>query len=126
VYAIAKTKDGGIYREVMSKSDIEQVRNVSRAKNAGPWVDWYDEMARKTVIRRIAKRLPSSTDLEKLLEHDNEAIGFEKPALEGIVEEPNISSEPTGLKAAMGIKEEPKRPSLEDVMDAEAKEIDSK
>lgn len=71
-YAIAKTKDGGIYTEVMSRGQVEQVRNVSRAKDNGPWRDWYDEMARKTVLRRLAKRLPMSTDLVQTLAHDNE------------------------------------------------------
>ena len=55
VYAIAKTKDGGVFVEVMSRSQIEQVRDVSRAKDNGPWVSWYDEMARKTVIARRAE-----------------------------------------------------------------------
>jgi recombination protein RecT len=39
-------------------------------------VQWWDEMARKTVIRRIAKRLPSSADLDQTLELDNETTGF--------------------------------------------------
>jgi len=64
VYAIAKTKDGGIYREVMTRAQVEKVRAVSRAAQNGPWVAWWDEMARKTVIRRLAKRLPMSTDRE--------------------------------------------------------------
>jgi len=76
VYAIARTKDGAVYREVMSVSDVEKVRAASRASNNGPWVNWWDEMARKTVIRRIAKRLPSSADLDQVLASDNEAVGF--------------------------------------------------
>lgn len=72
VYAIAKTKEGGVYTEVMSRGQIDQVRNVSRAKNAGPWSSWYDEMARKTVIRRLSKRLPMSTDLEETVRRDDE------------------------------------------------------
>lgn len=76
VYAIAKTKDGAVYREVMSVGDVEKVRGASRAGKSGPWVQWWDEMARKTVIRRIAKRLPSSADLDSVIESDNEASGF--------------------------------------------------
>lgn len=71
-YAVAKTKDGGIYREVMTLGQIEQVRNVSRAKDSGPWKDWWDEMARKTVLRRLAKRLPMSTDLVEVFQRDDE------------------------------------------------------
>lgn len=80
VYAIAKTKDGAIYREVMSLADVEKVRSTSKAANAGPWTQWWDEMARKTVIRRIAKRLPSSADFEKVLQSDNEVVGFVQQA----------------------------------------------
>jgi recombination protein RecT len=76
VYAIAKTKDGGIYREVMTLKDVEKVRNVSKAKDAGPWTQWWDEMARKSVIRRLAKRLPTSADLDDLLRHDDELYDF--------------------------------------------------
>ena len=70
-YAVALTKDGAAYVEIMSKKQIEQVRNVSRAKNAGPWSVWYDEMSRKSVLRRLSKRLPMSTDLDGALHEDD-------------------------------------------------------
>ena len=57
-YAIAKLPNGMVMREVMDKAQIEQVRMASRSANGGPWKQWYDEMARKTVLRRLAKRLP--------------------------------------------------------------------
>lgn len=72
VYAIAHTKDGGIYREWMTIEEVNQVRNVSRAKNNGPWVAWWGEMARKTVLRRLAKRLPMSTDLMQVFQRDDD------------------------------------------------------
>lgn len=76
VYAIARTTDGGAYREVMSVAQVEKVRSSSRAsKPDSPWNTWWDEMARKTVIRRLAKYMPSSTDLDQVLQRDNEADG---------------------------------------------------
>lgn len=63
-YATAVLKDGSRLLEVMSLEEIQKVRNVSKAKDRGPWVDWFGEMARKTVMRRLSKRLPMSTDLE--------------------------------------------------------------
>lgn len=75
VYAIARTIDGGAYREVMSVAQVEKARAVSRAGNSGPWATWWDEMARKTVIRRLAKYLPSSSDLDQVLGRDNEPDG---------------------------------------------------
>ena len=105
-YAIARTKDGGIYREVMTHADIEKVRRVSRARDDGPWVDWWEEMARKTVFRRLAKRIPSSADLESALEHDAEAVGFVqlKPAeqlVEQLPPEP-VERGPSRARAVVG------------------------
>ncbi|TDX61966.1 recombination protein RecT [Methylosinus sp. sav-2] len=77
VYAIAKTKDGGIYREVMTVTEVERVRSVSRAGGSGPWKDWWDEMARKTVLRRLSKRLPMSSDLDDLVRRDDELYEFD-------------------------------------------------
>lgn len=64
-YATAVLKDGSRLLEVMSFEEIEKVRSVSRAAKNGPWVQWWGEMARKTVMRRLSKRLPMSTDLEE-------------------------------------------------------------
>lgn len=64
VYSVAKLKDGTIQREVMSRQEVEAVRKRSRAANDGPWVTDWNEMARKTVIRRLSKYLPASTDKE--------------------------------------------------------------
>lgn len=77
VYAVAKTKDGGTYREVMTVAEVEKIRQVSKAKNAGPWTTWWGEMARKTVLRRLAKRLPMSTDLDDVIRRDDALYDFD-------------------------------------------------
>ena len=76
VYAIAKTKNDGIYREIMTVAEVEKVRSVSRAGKSGPWAQWWDEMAKKTVIRRLAKRLPMSSDLDDLIRRDDALYDF--------------------------------------------------
>lgn len=58
VWAQAKGPDGQLYLEVMDHAQVEAVRQVSRAKNSGPWVSQWGEMARKTVARRLWKSLP--------------------------------------------------------------------
>lgn len=82
-YAVLKTKDGGVYREVMSRSEIDKVQRCSRAES-GPWKSWYEEMARKTVLRRLAKKCPLSTDtLMDLASKDDEMYDLsavEQPA----------------------------------------------
>lgn len=79
-FAIAKMTRGEIYVEVMTVAEIEKVREVSRAKNDGPWTKWWEEMAKKTVIRRLAKRLPVSSDLDTFLRGDDEEEAAPAPA----------------------------------------------
>ena len=79
VYAVAKMKDGGTVVEVMSMEQINKVRSVSRSSGKGPWKDWPEEMAKKSVLRRIAKYLPSSADIDQVFEHDNEGFTLDEP-----------------------------------------------
>lgn len=77
VYALAKTKDGAIYIEPMTKEQVMAVKKVSRAK-AGPWSgDFEHEMWKKTAMRRLSKRLPMSTDLEQVIHRDDELYDLE-------------------------------------------------
>lgn len=78
-YTIARMKDGSVTTEVMSVAEIEKVRACAKAKDSGPWRDWYGEMAKKTVLRRVSKRLPSSTEIEKALERDDKFYDLEAP-----------------------------------------------
>lgn len=72
VYALARTKDGGVYIEVLRLCEVEKIRKSSRSANAGPWVQWFSEMAKKSAIRRLAKRLPMSADVETVIQRDDE------------------------------------------------------
>lgn len=70
-YSVAVLKSGEKSREVMTRAQIEKVRSASRSKDRGPWVDWFEEMCRKTVARRHSKLLPMSTDLDDLIRRDD-------------------------------------------------------
>lgn len=72
VYAVAKLKSGEVVIEVMSKAQVDAIRACSRSGQNGPWVTDYDEMAKKTVFRRLAKWLPLASErFEKAVEMDN-------------------------------------------------------
>lgn len=59
VYAVCVFKDGSNQFEVMSHAEIERHRQrFSKMPNSQGWRDSFDEMAKKTVIRRIIKMLP--------------------------------------------------------------------
>jgi recombination protein RecT len=75
-YSVATMKDGSKSFEVMRRAEINKVRQVSQTgatgkttrdgkaiSPKGPWVDWFAEMARKTVMRRHSKTLPMSGDI---------------------------------------------------------------
>lgn len=72
VYAVAKLRDGGIQYDVMTRAEVEAIRKRSRAGNGGPWVSDYEEMARKTVLRRLCKYLPISIELSDAIAADDE------------------------------------------------------
>lgn len=72
VYALAQTKDGGIYMEVLSKAEVEKAKAVGRSGGA-IWNAWESEMWEKTALRKLCKRLPMSTDiLGAILREDEE------------------------------------------------------
>lgn len=71
-YAVVTFKDGTKKCEVMSKDEIDKIRKRSKSANVGPWVTDYDEMAKKTVFRRLSKWLPQSPEMQKVLDIDDE------------------------------------------------------
>ncbi len=75
-YAVAKLKDGGHCFEVMSRSQVEAIRDNSQGFKAAviaasrykkepdsPWHNQFGEMGRKTVTRRLFKWLPMSIEM---------------------------------------------------------------
>ena len=70
VYAVANLKGGGVQFEVMSRAEIEAVRKQSKAGNSGPWCTHWDEMAKKTCIRRLFKYLPVSIEIARAIDVD--------------------------------------------------------
>jgi recombination protein RecT len=78
VYAIARLPSGDRQVDVMRRAEVEAIRRRSKTydpetdTNDGPWRTDYEEMARKTVVRRLAKYLPLSPELARALEHEAE------------------------------------------------------
>lgn len=64
-YAFAEMRDGSVSQVVfMNRAEIEQVKAVSKTakdKNS-PWNLWPDRMWKKTVVRQLAKFVPTSTE----------------------------------------------------------------
>lgn len=67
-FAFAKLKTGELIVEVMNKQDIDTVKSASKTSSYGPWVDWYDRMACKSVFHRLARRLPNASEMLEMCE----------------------------------------------------------
>jgi recombination protein RecT len=77
-YVIVRLTNGEVHREVMWRRDIEKVRSKSKQQDGLMWGTFYDQAAIKSVIKRAAKLLPTSSErLERLIDNDNEAMGFD-------------------------------------------------
>ena len=62
-YAIFKTKDGGYGFEVMSVEEItEHAKRYSKSYGNSPWQTNFDEMAKKTVLKKVLKFAPLKSD----------------------------------------------------------------
>ena len=114
-YAYAITKDGGFYFEEITEEEMAAIANCSKGKDS-PWKGPFkDEMKRKSAIKRLCKyKLPSSADLDTIIERDNEINPIDEavttaPVTEPIAEEPEPAPEPKKSKSladAMGVKNE--------------------
>ena len=64
VYAIFRVKEGNPHFEVMSVQQIEKIRKKAMKgdRESPAWVEFWDWMAKKTVIRQTAKLSPASVE----------------------------------------------------------------
>lgn len=82
-YAVAQLVGGGVQADYMTRADVDAIRKRSKASGSGPWVTDYNEMGKKTVIRRLFKTLPVSVELATALDLQASAESGEfDPSLE--------------------------------------------
>ena len=56
VYCVAKTGDADYLTDVMGIEEINKCMNAAKTK--GVWQNWFDEMAKKAIIKRASKQWP--------------------------------------------------------------------
>jgi recombination protein RecT len=83
VYSVATIKGGDKSRDVMTRAEVELVRDTYARKNrkgefSPAWRRSFAEMAKKTVARRHAKQLPMSSDILGLLSRDDELYDVDR------------------------------------------------
>lgn len=71
VYAMFRTKDDGYGFEVMSMDDIRTfAQQYSKTYGSGPWQTNFEEMAKKTVLKRVLKYAPLKSDFLRVIAQD--------------------------------------------------------
>lgn len=129
VYAIVRLKDGSVQREVMDKAAVMRIASQSKnpkqyspteGKNYGEW--W-----RKTVIRRISKYLPSSSDRDEFMqavERIDDGFDFEvAPNANTVTEQTQPPRKKRGGAADALKNVEPKQQARQEAEDAEFSDV---
>ncbi len=73
-YAVVEMTNGGADFEYMTVAQAQAHRaRFALMKSGGPWANNFDEMALKTCIRKLAKRLPLSPEMTAAAALDDQA-----------------------------------------------------
>lgn len=92
-YCTVKTPDGDYLTEEMSLAEIKATEATSKAKN-GPWKNFWEEMARKTIVKRASKYWPRAERLDNAIHVINEDEGIHvEPAMEHVPQEKIVQDE---------------------------------
>ena len=61
--------------ERMSKAQVEKVRSKSQNPN-GTWAEWYEEMMKKTCLKRMFKRMRNTPNMSEAIDEDNKEFNL--------------------------------------------------
>ncbi|WP_368928394.1 recombinase RecT [Mixta calida] len=92
-YCTVKTPGGDYLTEEMSLAEIKATEATSKAKN-GPWKNFWEEMARKTIVKRASKYWPRAERLDNAIHVINEDEGVHtEPVMEHVPESQLLEAE---------------------------------
>ncbi len=111
VYAIARFKDGARQVDVMTRAEVDSIRDRSKAGKDGPWVTDFAEMAKKTVVKRLAKYLPLSPELVRAIEHE---AAVDQNVASPVIDVDIVQSEPIAQTRADVLKDKLSDPPAHD------------
>lgn len=101
-YCTVKTAGGDYLTEEMDIDAINKIRDRSPSgkKGTGPWKTDYEEMVRKTVVKRAYKYWPKSDRLNRAIDYSNshgEGIDIRNEQSQQAEKMVNLSSEQRGM-----------------------------
>lgn len=132
-YAVAKLVGGGHAFEVMSAEQVNEIRDASqnykfaRDKDKTVWGQHYEEMGRKTVLRRLFKYLPVSIELASAAALDDVSAAGRSQALDTVLDgdyitpgddpdDDGVIDEPTGITDQRQQQADMMLPSYDDLL----------
>lgn len=122
-YCVVKTRTGGVMWDVLERADAEAHRDkfaMARDKTGaviGPWRDHFDAMALKTVLLKVLKLAPRSTELQQAMRVDESfrvdlaptvdpaevsTVEFGEETDDGVVHDGELVDEATGVMHPAG------------------------
>ncbi len=81
VYCIAKTTSGDTLCDVMGRADIDKIRATAKTDNV--WNTWFEEMAKKAIVKRASKLWPSASSAQRFQDTVNTLNDTEGNVIEG-------------------------------------------
>lgn len=85
-YAYAKLTGGGHQFDVLTKQDVDKIMASTQSKGQyGPWKDHYEQMGRKTMIRRLFNYLPVSIEMAEAAAIDSQGEGGMDQSLDEVL-----------------------------------------
>lgn len=130
-YCIAKMRNGEVLIEVLRRSEIDKIRSKSKAKS-GPWFDFFEEMVKKSIIKRASKMWPRTERMAMAEQVLNDHEGFETidTTTGEVTQRPPMptaktSDQPTGWG---GLDKEPisEKPPVADVIEGTCETVTEK
>jgi recombination protein RecT len=97
--------------EVMTMDEVLAIKSRSRSGNSGPWQTDFNEMAKKTVFRRVSKWLPLSPELVDAMQKDDDRI------VEGVVQSSRTITRAAPI--AIGVVDQVDAAELQQLVDGE-------
>lgn len=111
-YAIAKMAGGGEACVVLPREEVEAIRaRAKKGPKQSPWDTDFNEMAKKTCFKRLAKVLPLTPEFAEAERMENDeptdvtpkaTSGFERPKREALPE-PQPEAEPEKASEAVAV-----------------------